>query len=250
MKRVILMLICCSMFQILYAQKEKKIFVFKVDNQGIAVLTGYNGEDNIIKIPTRYKGLPIMAISSYKGKNGEQQGVFEWLDFIDSVEIPSTVVVIGENTFYHCENIRHIKLPSSISIIEASAFEGCINLQKINLPISLEKISNNLFAYCTNIKEIILPQALTTIGNEAFLECKSLTKITIPKNVTRIGYGAFDNCSRLKELRVESTLPPAVTNSFLENTSLELRIKVPQAQVAIYQSSPGWHRYGTKIEGF
>ncbi len=152
-------------------------------------------------------------------------------------------VVICDDAFSGCRNLKEIILPSSVTRIGSKAIVRCTNLQKIILPSSVTNIGNYAFAGCANLKEIILPSSITSIGNGIFSSCSNLQRINvaesnkfyktidgvlytkdlktiicypegkengsfvIPLGVTSIGDRAFTDCKNLQEI----ILPSGVT---------------------------------------
>jgi hypothetical protein len=60
---------------------------------------------------------------------------------ITKVELPSSLISIGEMAFYECSGLNSITIPSSVSSIGINAFWGCWNLEKV--------ISPDLSAWCS-----------------------------------------------------------------------------------------------------
>ena len=51
---------------------------------------------------------------------------------LESVEIPDTVVYLGECAFFGCSSLKVVKLPSSVKILEVNTFKNCTALEQIN----------------------------------------------------------------------------------------------------------------------
>lgn len=98
-------------------------------------------------------------------------------------------------------NVQEIEIPKTIMEIGEDAFESCGLLETIKLPSNLKKIEFSLFR-SSGIKEIVIPDSVIEIEDAAFDSCVNLETITIPKNVEVIGKCAFSH-SGLKEILVE-----------------------------------------------
>lgn len=85
---------------------------------------------------------------------------------VKEVVLPTTLEVIGEKAFMHCEELQHITLPGNVKTIEDLAFYG------------------------SGLTSITLNEGLETIGQEAFQHCKGLKTIYIPASVRYIGIRA------------------------------------------------------------
>ena len=109
---------------------------------------------------------------------------------LDTVVLPPSVRLLGQNAFQNCTSLKSINLPVTQKTLPVSFLEGCIALESIELPATLTTISTDAFYGCTSLKNVNLHEGLTTIGQRAFYNCK-LADITVPSTVTSIGGGAF-----------------------------------------------------------
>ena len=159
-------------------------------------------------------------------------------------------VVICDDAFNWCENLKEITLSLCVTSIGDRAFGGCWNLQKITLPSSVTNIGDEVFYGCWNLKEInvternkvyraidgvlytkdlktiicypkgkenkkfVIPQSVTSIGNSAFESCKNLQEITLSQSVTSIGDYAFSGCWHLKEINQLLSVTSIGDNAF------------------------------------
>ena len=109
-----------------------------------------------------------------------------WFDGLEEIDIPETVITIGEYAFANCKNLTTVTGMKNVTKIEDCAFNNCSQL-KVDLPGNIEKI-----------------------GRRTFMNCKSLTEITIPKSLTDCGFCIFSGCSNLKTIKFEkgiTTIP-------------------------------------------
>ncbi|MEE0913777.1 MAG: leucine-rich repeat protein [Ruminococcus sp.] len=146
-------------------------FLYTVLEDGTAEITGYNGGDTNITIPSEIDGYAVTSI----GKEAFASRKFE------SVTIPEGVTNIGKDAFYCNYYLKSVNLPESITTIGELAFN-----------------------YCTKLSNVTLPENLTTIGHHAFYGCQTFTSVTIPSKVTTIGYLAFASCSSLTNVTFEN----------------------------------------------
>lgn len=93
--------------------KENK-FSYRIKGTRITI-TGYNGNDGKIEIPSLIDGFPVTSI--------------------------------GESAFKNC-GAQEIILPDSVTHIDWFAFSGCSRLEKITIPSSVTKIDYGAFANC------------------------------------------------------------------------------------------------------
>lgn len=91
------------------------------------------------------------------------------------VTIPSTykgekVIKIASSAFSY-EIIESVNIPSSIEVIGAYAFSGCSKLTKITLSEGLKCIERYAF-HSTATGTVTIPKSVETIQSEAFGNCK------------------------------------------------------------------------------
>jgi hypothetical protein len=96
------------------------------EGEGGLVITYYRDTENVIQIPERINGRPVVAIG---------EGAFEG-ERLTSVTIPPTVISIGENAFEDNE-LHSIVIPPSVKYIGAYAF-GYNELDVITIGTNVE----------------------------------------------------------------------------------------------------------------
>ena len=68
--------------------------------------------------------------------------------------IPKGVEVIGEGSFYSCNQMISIEMPDSVRSIEKTAFAFCENLREINIPETAAEIGEKVFLGCDSLVSI------------------------------------------------------------------------------------------------
>lgn len=157
---------------------------------------------------------------------------------LERVEIPASVVSIGDWAFAGCGKLTKLTIPNGVTSIGYWTFKRCKSLASIAIPPSMVKIAHGAFWGCDNladvyitdiaawcrmsvskhshpldhagrlyldgeqVKDLIIPKDVENIGSYAFYGCSSLLSVIIPRKVERIGVGAFAKCSNLAEFRV------------------------------------------------
>ena len=113
-----------------------------------------------------------------------------------TIELPSSLKVIGEGAFKDLTSLTSIVLPDSLTSLGKRAFYGARNLTSVVLPTSLTTISEEAFRDCANLASINLENVIS-IADNAFINCGDLTSINLA-NTTTINYGAFANTGLTK----------------------------------------------------
>jgi hypothetical protein len=61
-----------------------------------------------------------------------KESSFEGSD-IESINIPDSVITIGDRAFYACSNLASIIIPDSVIDIGTAAFSSCTNLESVTI---------------------------------------------------------------------------------------------------------------------
>ncbi|GEM_PF-1097496 len=214
-----------SMAEVESFQVDKDNSMFKSqDNAIIETATG-TLVSGINKIPYGVKRIKNKA--------------FLYRDF-KTIDIPNTVIEIGENAFEGCTNLESIDIPESVASIGFSAFNMCHSLKKVHLSKSVTEIGNGAFGGCENIESFTIdddnpvydsrnncnaiidkatntlihgfncstiPESIEGIAYNAFYYCDKLESIHISKTVKRIDYCPFIGCHNLRSVVIDKENP-------------------------------------------
>ena len=137
-----------------------------------------------------------------------------------SIDIPDSVISLGEMAFYECTNLKSANIGNSLTKISDNAFSYCSSLETLNLGNSITGIGQDAFLDCANLTSVVIPNSVTWIGDEAFYGCSKLTAIDIPDSVTSIGSGAFAHCSSMTSLTLGNSLRRIYSVAFYDCSSL------------------------------
>lgn len=172
------------------------------------------------------------------------------------------VTEIYSSCFEGCTLLSKIELPKSIVTIGEMAFRDCSSLKRIVLPEGLKTIGRYAFWNC-GLGEVVLPNSLTIMPDNLFYGCSKLTSLTIPENITQIGSMIFgEDVDRIIDIYCKPTTPPAIyysTYTYQSAFSTSFRIYVPRASYEAYtqysDSKQGyfqqnWARYKSQIEPY
>ena len=109
--------------------------------------------------------------------------------------VPSTLkkvtitvqTTIPEDAFVNCRYIEEINIPETVISIGNSAFYGCTSLLRLNSTVD---------------GELNLPDKVRTIDNFAFCELVKITKVYVPDSITSLGFALFQECTSIEEITI------------------------------------------------
>ena len=128
---------------------------------------------------TKYSGDIVIAVTP-------QRGVF--------------TTAIADSAFYYCKELTSIDLPTSIAVIGKESFCDCRLLKSIKLP-NITNVPYAAFVNCKELESVDISN-VTTIDEDAFYRCSSLKSISDLSNVKEIPRRAFDGCDSIKVINV------------------------------------------------
>ena len=205
-------------------EQDAQYLTYTAGEEGI-IITGYTGDNTVIKLPSEMFGLPVTGI-------GDR--VFYNFTGLTSITIPDSITDIGNSAFYGCNNLTSITIPNSVTSIGSSAFYNCSGLTSITIPNGVTSIGNSAFYGCNNLTSITIPNSVTSIGSSAFYNCSGLASITIPNSVTSIGSYAFRSCSGLTSITIPDGATSIGVGAFYQCSGLT-SITIPDSVISIGQ---------------
>lgn len=141
---------------------------------------------------------------------------------LTNVEIPNSVISIGNGAFSGCTGLKSIEIPNSVISIGGSAFGACTGLTSVEIGNSVTSIGNSAFSECSGLTSVVIPNSVTSIGNGAFESCTGLISVEIGKSVSSIGDSCFRDCSQLKTFKIADGEDPVSFGYYvLENCAIE-----------------------------
>ena len=143
-------------------KKDKNGIIYRLnDDKDEYTVVGYKGDDSVVRIPEKFKGVPVTKI----GDNA-----FDGCKSIKKISISDRVTSIGDYAFSLCENLKEIVIPDSVTRIGDYAFSLCYDLEYVKIGDSVESIGASAFSGCDSLESVVLPVSVKKIGRSAFLK--------------------------------------------------------------------------------
>ena len=186
--------------------------------------------------------MPVGWTEIYSYDNDElsdYRSPFEGCTTLKSVIIPEGVTAVPEDAFGWVDSIEYISLPSTLIEIGDDAFTGT-GISSIQLPNGLKTIGQFAFAYCDLLTGIELPDSITAMGASAFFDT-ALVSVRTPVSWTEVKtdegevydgycYSPFNGCDKLKTIIVPegvTRLPDCAFHAELDGWIRDVRVSLP-----------------------
>lgn len=144
--------------------------------------------------PQAFFGMGLTSVALPQGLKKINEGAFTAVP-LKKIDIPASVITIGDYSFYDCDELESITLTSEIEEIGDYVFAGCDRLATVDLSSArLDSVSEAAFANCVSLKEVKFSTATTAICDMTFMNCVALESIALPSELRRIGERAFYGC--------------------------------------------------------
>ncbi|MBR6791813.1 MAG: leucine-rich repeat protein [Ruminococcus sp.] len=200
----------------LFASPSSEGLLYEVQEDGTALITGYEGKNAYLLIPEEIDGYKVSGIAE------EAIGWYTKDNFnTQFIDIEAELTELTPYAFVDFWNLRRVKLPDGLEVIDKSAFGNCRLLSEINIPDTVKNIGDHAFGSCYSLAELELPYGLETIGDVAFGSCELLESLVIPETVTELGGGVFSGCTSLTSITIPDSVTTLKDNLFSRCTALE-----------------------------
>ena len=181
-----------------------------------------------------------------------------------SLEIPASVITIGENAFASCRGLTGpLTLHEGLITIKDAAFTQCTNLSgalvipntvtaipfaafygtkfsTLTIGDHVETIGENAFYHCAAlVGDLLIPESVTAIGKSAFNSCTNLNgRLQLPSRLTTIKDGTFSGCQNIKgPLNIPSGVSTIGSTAFSSCKSLTGKLIIPSGVTTINPST-------------
>ncbi|MBQ9895404.1 MAG: leucine-rich repeat protein [Ruminococcus sp.] len=130
---------------------------------------------------------------------------FDKFGSLRTIQLPKSLLAIGEYAFSSCKRLRGLDLPEGLRIIKQGAFSQCAKLVVVKIPNGVLEIEDSTFSFCTSLEVIEIPDSVSSIGAEAFSGCDKLRKLFLPESIKFIDANAFSYCPHLVIYCIENS---------------------------------------------
>lgn len=117
---------------------------------------------NSLMIPDRLEGKPVVSLAPDS---------FAYLDAIESVWLPDSILSIGFSAFRECRKLRRIRFPETLPTFDSNWLRNCIALEDLELPGRLGKIDASIFDI-PNLKTLRVGAGANEVVPGAFQKSK------------------------------------------------------------------------------
>lgn len=174
---------------------------FMADNQYQVIMDnafGNNSHLTVVNFPENKATMKYILDNAFVNNN----------NLTNIINLPKSIVHIGNSAFMNCNNINFPALPESLTYIGASGFYGCYSLAVDRLPQNMtqllpqvfyncQKVTINHFGNSTNGPIAALDNCVTHIGSDAFASWSATavkpTEIYLHNTIVYMGGQCFNN---------------------------------------------------------
>lgn len=162
---------------------------------------------------------------------------------ITSVNIPNSVIRIGDNVFGKCQNLTSVELHCGYV---GPWFSG-YPIKNLILGNEVISIGDFAFRFCNQLSTVTIPNSVTSIGKSAFESCSGLTAVTLSSKLSEIGDQAFFGCKNIKEVTALCKRPTPITANVFPYRSTQ-KLYVPKGYVNAYEAADYWWQFFDIVE--
>ena len=153
----------------------------------------------------------------------------------------SAVTEIPVSFAEECSRLTSVNIPGTVVSIGDGAFNMCTALTVAELPAGLLTVGDWAFTSCP-IAELTVPDGVTSLGKEAFANNDALESVTIPASVTALRGYVFTSCGSLTEIAFAeggllTVLPDGFVSGCKKLTAMDLTGFTALGDYAFYNTS-------------
>ena len=157
-----------------------------------------------VTLPTTWTECPSYHSGGYTGR-GYQGSLFYGCSSLKTLTLPEGMTRIPSYALTEANYLETVQLPSTLTSLREYEFYGCKKLQTITIPEGITALPQYVFSGCNALTQVDLPSTLVSMGRQALENCSSLETFLIPEGVTSLGYRLFSGCSKLSSVTLPTT---------------------------------------------
>ncbi|ELP93740.1 hypothetical protein EIN_321630 [Entamoeba invadens IP1] len=158
---------------------------------------------NSPKVFKRCCSLTKIDVLHSREMNITMKKTFKYSYQLSSIDIPKSVIKIGDYTFKNMYWLDEISVPQNVVLIGNKAFLHCNLLTQIVFGHSLQEIGAFCFKNCSKLEQLYFPKSLTFIKKNAFIHCDKLSCLHFEGKFPKCQIETFNSCNNLKNITIE-----------------------------------------------
>ena len=219
-------------------EQDAQYLTYTAGEEGI-IITGYTGDNTVIKLPSEMFGLPVTGIVDRVFYNNTD---------LTSITIPDSVTSIGSYAFSGCSGLTSIEIPDSVTSMGSNAFSDCdiltiyceaaskpsgwnsnwhgdcpvvwnCNNNEADNEGNIYYTADNGIRYALNNGTATVIRQSTALSGEIIIP-KQITYKDVVYSVTSIGDSAFFGCDDLTSITIPDSVTRIESNTFYNCSSL------------------------------
>lgn len=158
---------------------------------------------------------------------------------LQQVNVPASVVRIGNCAFENCKNLVLVAFASGsrLETIGYNAFKGCSKLTSMDIPGGVGEIGSAAFMECASLPSLVFPTALVTeLSQNVCRSCTAMEEVTL-SGVKVIGKAAFRDCESLATVRYNGTNLKMVDEEAFMGCSALPAVTLPEGVASIQNAA-------------
>lgn len=208
--------------------------------KSVEIIEGQAFKDCVKLLTVNYNADSCLNVG---GSHGSP--VFENCDCFSNLNIGENVRGIPANIFKQCNGLQIVDIPSTVSVIGKESFEESRNISKLILGSGLTYIGDNAFKGCISLEDVVYcADSCVYMGNVSlpvFMSCPNLVSLTIGVQVKSIPLFAFSGCPSIQRINSMAYIPPIIQGNSFENLSPNVLLSVPCDAINAYESANYWN---------
>lgn len=135
-----------------------------------------------------FGGCPFLESVKFRGQDAILgKWAFGRTPSLKTVILPSRLKELdAQSIFNGAGELESISLPDTLEVIGDDVFADCGKLRSISLGKSLRMVRNHAFSDCLELQAVVFPDTLEGLGAEVFLNCKSLETVSFLGNAPKL----------------------------------------------------------------